>query len=99
MLCISSYLFFKKSFLGCLVVTNMFKPQVALNNSVFQNSIRYLRNVCFTSRSTANLLTVIADRIAKVTSGATQATVLDISKASHRLLQLVFFTILCYMAL
>ena len=36
--------------------------------------------------STANLLTVIADRISKVlkTSGATQAVVLQISKTSYR---------------
>ena len=67
MLCISSYLFFKKSFLGCLVVTNVLKRNVTVENSVFQNAIRcvILRNVCFTSRSTANLLTVITDRIAR----------------------------------
>ena len=42
---------------------------------------------CFNSRSTANLLTVIADSIARVleTSGTTQAVVLDISKAFYRL--------------
>ena len=72
MLCILSYLFFKKSFLGCL------------ENSVFRNAICYFifRNFCFTSHSTANLLTVTVDRIATVfkTSGATQA----ISKAFSR---------------
>ena len=40
------------------------------------------KNFCLISRSTANLLTVIADRIAGVlaTSGATQTVVPDISK-------------------
>ena len=60
----------------------------ALENSVFQNAIPYFifRNFCFNSRSTVNLLTVIADRIARVlkTSGATHAVVLDISKAFYR---------------
>ena len=53
-----------------------------------QNVSRYfiVRDVCFTSRSTNNLLTFIADRIVKVPKdcGATQAVVLDISKASYR---------------
>ena len=31
-LCISGYLFFKKSFLGCLVVNNVLKQNVALEN-------------------------------------------------------------------
>ena len=39
----------------------------------------------FTTRSTANILTVIVDRIARVlkTSAATQAVVLDISKVFY----------------
>ena len=85
-MCISSYLFFKKSFLGYLVISNVFKPYVALENSVFQNTICYFipRNNCFTFRSTVNLLTVVTDITAKVLkiSGATQAVLLlDISKA------------------
>ena len=53
------------------------------------------------SRSTANLLTVTADRIAKVrkSSGGNQVVVLDI--ANQRLLQKFFllFTNLVYMTL
>ena len=64
------------------------KSYVALENLVFQNTVCYfiLKNICFTSHSTANLLTVIADRIAKLlkTSGATQDVVLDISRAFYR---------------
>ena len=48
-----------------------------------QNVIRYsiFRNLYFTSCSTANYLTVIADRIARVltTFGVTQAVVLESS--------------------
>ena len=62
--------------------------KLALKNSVFPNAIPYFifRNFCFNSRSTVNLSTVIADRIARVlkTAGATQAVVLDISKAFYR---------------
>ena len=65
-LCIRSYIFFKKSFLGFLLFNNLFKPYVVLENSAFQNAIRYFifRNFCFTSCSTANLLNVMASRIA-----------------------------------
>ena len=44
------------------------------------------RNFCFHSRFIANILTVTADRIAIVlkTSGATQAVLLDISKAFYK---------------
>ena len=47
---------------------------------------------CFTSHFTANLLTVIADRIARLltTSGATQAVALDISNT--------FYIVLGYLA-
>ena len=46
------------------------------------------------SRSTADLLTVVSDRIARAfnRSGATRAVALDISKAFDRVWQLVFFT-------
>ena len=45
-------------------------------------SLLYFQKFCFTSCSTANLVTVIADRIANVlsTSGAAHAVVLDVSK-------------------
>ena len=93
MLCVSSYLFFKKSFLGCLVVNNVF---ITLENSMFQNLIHYFifRKVCFSSHPTTTLLTVIADRIARIltTSGATQAAVFDKSKAFYR----IFYTGLLY---
>lgn len=44
------------------------------------------RNFYFTSRSTANLVTVIANRIARVpkTSGATQIAVLNLSTVYYR---------------
>ena len=44
------------------------------------------RNFYFTSRSTANLVTVIANRIARVlnASGAIHAVVLDVSQDSYR---------------
>ena len=76
-MCISSYLFFKKSFLDCLVVNNVSRSR----KFGFKNDSRYFicRNFCFTSRSTASLSAVIAD-----TSGATQTVVLDISKAFYR---------------
>lgn len=72
---------------------------MVLENAVF-NVIRYfiLRNFC----STANLLTVIPDRIARVvkTSGATQAAVLDISKTFYVILHTgLLLTNLDYMAL
>ena len=84
--CILSYLFFKKPFIYWFVVNNTFKPSVALENLVFQNANSKWINICFISRFTANLLIVIADRIARVlkTSGATQVVVLDISKAFCR---------------
>ena len=46
------------------------------------------------SRSTADLLTVVSDRIARTfnRSGATRAVALDISKAFDRVCILVFFT-------
>ena len=46
----------------------------------------FFRNFCFTSRPIAKLLTVTADRIARVikTSGATHTVVLDISSAFYR---------------
>ena len=75
MLCILSYLLFKKSFIGRLVVN-----KIALENSVIQNAICYFifRNFFSFSRSTTNHLTVITDRIARVlkTFGATRAVVL-----------------------
>ena len=48
--------------------------------------VTFALNFCFTSRSTSNLLTVIADKIVKKlkASGATQAVVLDISKVFYR---------------
>ena len=62
--------------------------KVQFFNSVLQNSIHYLifRNSCFTSRSIANLLIGVDDKIARVikASGATQAIALDISKVFHR---------------
>ena len=64
----------KKSFLGCFLVNDVFKPWVALEDSVFQNAIScfIFKKFYFTSRSTANLLTVIGYSIARVlkTSGA-----------------------------
>ena len=89
MLCILIYLFFKKSLLGWLVVNNVFKPKVALGNLVFQNAIRYFffRNIYFTSRFAANILTFIPGRIARVLkTSATQAVVLDISNLFYRVL-------------
>ena len=72
---------FKKSFLGWLVVNDIYKQNAPLEN--IKNALRYFffRNFCFT-----NLLTVIADKIVKKlkASGATQAVVLDISKAFYR---------------
>ena len=77
-------MYLKLSFLSEII----FRLQVALENSVFQNAIHYFifRNACFTYRCTVNLLTVTADRIVRVfnISGATQVVVLDISKASYR---------------
>ena len=102
-MCIQSYLFFKKSSLGYLVANNVFKPLVTLENSVFQNFIRcfIFRICCFTFPSSGNILTVIVDKTARGlnASGATQAVVLDISKAFYRVWQMVFFTNLSYMTL
>lgn len=60
-----------------------------LINLGFQIAIRYfiLKKFCFTSRSRANLLTAIADRIVLKTSGATL-----VLKAFHR----VCHTVLLY---
>ena len=51
------------------------------------------------SRSTADLLTVVSDRIARAfnRSGATRAVALDISKAFYRFAMLVLFTNLSLM--
>ena len=53
---------------------------------LFVMLLRYLLSFSFTSHSTANLLTVTGDRIARVLkiSGATQTVVLDISRAFYR---------------
>ena len=95
MLCVSSYLFFKNSFLGSLLASNVFIPYVTLENSRSQNAIHYFifKKDCFTSRVTATLLTVIADKIARVltTSGASQAVVLDIFKVFYRILHAGLF--------
>ena len=40
-LLIKSYLFFKKSFLGHILVNNIFKQYVTLEKLVFQNAIFY----------------------------------------------------------
>ena len=99
-----SYLFFVKSLLGCLVVNNIFTPEVEFKNLVFQYAICYFisGNVCFTSRPTFNYLIVIADMIARVlkNSGVAQAVILDIPKIKKntRFDILIFFTNLGYMA-
>ena len=68
MLFISSYHFFNKSILGCLVVNSVFKTGVEFKNSVYQNAIGHFifKNFCLTSlfpSRKANLLAVIADRL------------------------------------
>ena len=91
MLCLSSYFFFNKSFLGCLVVNNVFKTLSRIRKFSFSKYYLWLyfqKKFWFTSCFTANLLTVIVDRFTRIlkTSDAIQALVLGISKAFYRVL-------------
>ena len=74
MLCTSSNIFFKKK----------------IRKFSFSKcySLLHFQKFPFTSRSTDNVLTVFADRIARVlkTFGTSQAAVFNISKTFHRVL-------------
>ena len=90
-----------KLFLGCSIVNNIFKRNVALENSKCHSLLYFRKWFHFASRSTAKHLAIVSYRIARVlkNSGATDVVALIYQSFFTVSLILVLFTNLDYMAL